>query len=356
MRLCSIILCIYALIYAQASLSETAFTINGKATAMSEVAEAEKQQFYDIEIKRYRLIEQMAHQRYLDYFWQERASKSKKSIAKEQNDYFDAKIKVEKKDIDRMLKELGDHPQLSKLSDKEKQERIRSYIEGEQKQRLTQQIIEEGKKSKKLIVNYPKPVEPRFEVKIKANDPVRYGPKSTDTSPIGCKDEACVTIVEYSEYQCPFCARVIPTVNRLLTEYKGKIRWVVRDYPLSFHDRAKPAAVAAHCAMKQGKFWEMYNMLFQNQKALSDKDFASYADKIKIDKKKWADCVAKPGKINQDIEDNFRSGVKFGVTGTPAFFINGRKLSGALPYESFKQVIDEELATNSKKQAVDKKK
>ena len=133
-----------------------------------------------------------------------------------------------------------------------------------------------------------------------------------------------------------------------MAEYKGQVRWIVRDFPLSFHDRARPAAVAAKCAHKQGKYWDMYFKLFENQRSLSDKDFEKYAKDIKVDFKKWRACVKNPSSVMALIDANFQSGQKVGVTGTPAFFINGKRLSGAQPYEKFKEVFEEELKAKRK--------
>ena len=329
-------------------LSQKAFTIDGKATTLKYIAETEKQKFFDIENNLYKLISRYATDKYLEHYWQERAKKNKRSLVEEKKNYFDVNIRLGKKDIDATIGRLKEHPQLAKLSDKDRQVEVEKYLRGEHEQLLLQGIIDEAKTSGKLVINYPKPVEPRFKLAISSYDPVRYGVKNTDTSPISCREDQCVTIVEYSEFQCPFCARVIPTATEVLTKYRGKVRWVVRDFPLSFHDRAKPAAVAARCAMQQGKFWEMYSTLFNNQSALSDKDFVSYAERIKLDKDKWKKCVDNPTEVLSQVEQNFQSGVRLGVSGTPAFFINGRRLSGAVPFASFKEIIDEELkATKS---------
>ena len=330
------------------ALGEKAFTINGVTTTIEQVAAKEKAAFYEVEKRRYELIERLARQRYLEFFWQQRAAKSKKSIAQEQKDYFDKNINITKKQIEDTVKQFKDHPQLSKLDEDKRNAEIKKFLQDNEERRLLDNIVSEGFSNKKLRIDYPRPVEPTFNFTISANDPVKYGPADSDTSPVGCRGDDCITIVEFSEFQCPFCARVLPATREVMTRYKGKVRWVVRDFPLSFHDRAKPAAVAARCALRQGKYWEMYSALFENQKALSDKDFVTYAEKIKLDKAKWQSCVAKPATELAYIDQNMQSGVRAGVTGTPAFFINGRRLSGAVPFERFKSIIEEELAKTKK--------
>lgn len=154
---------------------------------------------------------------------------------------------------------------------------------------------------------------------------------------------APVTIVEFSDYQCPFCRRAHPTVEQLLADYGDKIRFVYRDYPLNFHPRAVPASVAARCAADQGKFWEYHNNLMVNQGDLSDTDLSKRAADLGLDEAEFATCTTE--KRHEDaIQASFEDGAALGVTGTPAFFINGRAIVGARPVADFKQVIDDELS------------
>ncbi len=327
---------------------EKAFTINGVTTTIKQIASKEKAAFYEIEKRRFQLVERLARQRYLEFFWQQRAAKNKKSIAQEKKSYFDKNIKITKKQIDEAAERFKDHPQLSKLADAEREAEVKKFLQDSEERRLLDSIIATGLQDKKLRIDYPRPQEPTFDFTIRRDEPVKYGPEDSDIKPVDCRGDDCITIVEFSEFQCPFCARVLPATREVMTRYKGKVRWVVRDFPLSFHGRAKPAAIAARCALKQGKYWEMYTTLFENQKALSDKDFVSYATKIKLDKSKWQACVDKPAAELAFIDRNMQSGIRAGVTGTPAFFINGRRLSGAVPFERFRSIIDDELAKKKK--------
>jgi len=266
-------------------------------------------------------------------------------VEKARNDYLDARTKVSDSDTKEALEQFKDYPALKDKSDVEKRKMITDYLKSKKAQDVFQNIIAEGIAKKQLEIQYPEPKEPIFKLALNDADPVKYGPNPKDVKPTGCKDNACpITIIEYSEFQCPFCERVQPTVKRIMKDYQGKVRWTVRDFPLGFHNRAKPAAIAARCAKDQGKFWEMYEELFKNQKNLGDADLKKYASTIGLDAKKYDECVNNPAKQLEIIEANIRSGEKVGVTGTPAYFVNGRRLSGALPYEEFKKVIDSELA------------
>jgi protein-disulfide isomerase len=156
-------------------------------------------------------------------------------------------------------------------------------------------------------------------------------------------ENAPVTIVEFSDFQCPFCARVEPTVTQLLKDYEGKIRLVFRDYPLPNHEQAPKAAEAAHCAAEQGKYWEMHGQLFANQAKLAVEDLKAHARQIGLDGGKFDQCLESGVKAPL-VAENLKAGNEAGVSGTPAFFINGRLLSGARPYADFKQAVDAELA------------
>jgi protein-disulfide isomerase len=155
----------------------------------------------------------------------------------------------------------------------------------------------------------------------------------------GPKD-APITMIVFSDYECPFCRRAEDTVEQVLKTYDGKIRYVFRDYPLPFHQKARPAAVAANCAIPQGKFWEFNQKAFKGD--ITPDGLKKIAGEVGMDAKQFDECVAKNDQksIDKDVED----GGSVGVNGTPAFFINGRGLSGAQPFEAFKEIIDDELA------------
>lgn len=329
--------------------SAVAFKIGGKPTTLDEVYKQDQASFYDLEKKKFEQIDRIAKEKYLEYFWQNYAKEQNKSVAEAQKVYEEKNLKVSEKEVKETLEKFKDHPSLAKLDKKEQEKQIRDYLTERGRRDLYDGIIEAGIKKGDLVIAYPEPEEPVYNVSITPDDVVRYGPEPTDTKPAGCKDDCPITIVEYSEFQCPFCSRVMPDVKKVLADYKGKIRWAVRDFPLSFHDRARPAAIAAKCAAEQGKYWQMYATLFDNQRNLGDSDLKTYADKIGLDKGKYDQCVANPGPMEAKIEKNFQSGVALGVSGTPAFFINGRRLSGAMPYSEFKRIIDDELAGKKQK-------
>ncbi len=170
-----------------------------------------------------------------------------------------------------------------------------------------------------------------YTVKIDENKDAMWG------SP-----KAPITIVEFSDFQCPFCNRVVPTIKQLEQDYGDKIRIVFKHNPLPFHKDAPLASQAALAAKEQGKFWEMHDMLFNNQKALTKDDLDKYAQELGLNVEKFkADFESEA--IKAQINADKATASDLGATGTPAFFINGRKIKGAQPIENFKKLIDEEL-------------
>ena len=153
---------------------------------------------------------------------------------------------------------------------------------------------------------------------------------------------AKVTIIEISDFQCPFCSRAFTTLEDLRKQYPNDLRVVFVNQPLPFHNNAKPAAIAALAANKQGKFWEMYNKLFSNQQQLSDENYKKWAQEIGLDAKKF-EADLKDADVAKAVERDMAMATALGVRGTPGFFINGVNVSGAQPIENFKKIIDEQI-------------
>ncbi len=199
----------------------------------------------------------------------------------------------------------------------------------------------------KLLQNQLPTKQPTAPVKI-----------SIDDDPIIGNLDAPITIVEFSDFQCPFCARFhTQTLPLLLEEYieQGKVKLVFRDFPIqSIHPNALPASVAAECANEQGKFREMHDILFEKQTQWNKLDtdnalslFSQYATDMKLDQEKFDSCLTS-GKFIPEIKKDLDDGRDYGVTGTPGFFVGNDnigyvELKGAQPFESFKKIIDAQL-------------
>lgn len=169
---------------------------------------------------------------------------------------------------------------------------------------------------------------------------------SADDDPVEGPNNAKVTIIEFSDFQCPFCGRFYQqTLPQIEEQYikTGKIKLVFRDFPLSFHQYAQKASEASECADEQGKFWEYHDKLFENQQALDVASLKQYAIDLGLDTEKFNSCLDN-GEMTAEVQKDFQDGQSYGVSGTPTFFINGQKIVGAQPFSTFKRVIDAGLA------------
>jgi protein-disulfide isomerase len=170
---------------------------------------------------------------------------------------------------------------------------------------------------------------------------------SVQGAPFKGGERATVTIVEFSDFHCPFCRRVIPTLAQLESQYGEKIKLVFRDFPIeSLHPGATKAHEAARCANEQGKFWPYHDKLFAGPSNASPELFKGLAKELGLDAVAFETCLGS-GKYQAAIKQDIEEGNRVGVSGTPAFFINGRLISGAQPLEAFARVIDDELARST---------
>lgn len=206
---------------------------------------------------------------------------------------------------------------------------IRRYLEEQQRASAYSALVTELRKA-----------GPRVDLVL---DAPRYNVEVAPDDPVLGNANAPVTVVEFSDFQCPFCQRVMPTLKQLREAYGDRVRIVWKDFPLtSIHPQAFKAAEAGQCAREQGKFWEYHDRLFANQQALEQEFLKKYAADTGLDAAKFSACLD-TAKYAERVQAQMGVGTSLGVSSTPSVFINGRLLSGAQPYETFTAVIDEEL-------------
>lgn len=211
---------------------------------------------------------------------------------------------------------------------------IGEFLTSQREQQARAQLVDElSKKGGSVKVTLD---PPRHEVALADHDPVR-GPAT-----------APVTIIEFSDYQCPFCARITPTLDKLRATYPDKIRIIFKDFPLPNHPLAPKAAEAAHCAGDQSKYWEMHDRLFANPQALDVTAVKQHATTLGLDQAKFTQCLDS-SKYGEAIKADMEQGSRLGINSTPTLYVNGRPVIGAQPYEYFVNVIEEELARASSK-------
>jgi protein-disulfide isomerase len=173
--------------------------------------------------------------------------------------------------------------------------------------------------------------------------PVIRAEVSVSGAPIRGSQKATVTIVKFEDFQCPYCKTVQPTFKELLKRYDGKIRLVHKDLPLdAIHPQARPAAEAARCAGELGKFWDYHDRLYADSSKFTEDELKKAAKEVGLDVDAFGTCFAS-GKFKGAVQKDLLEGAQLGLTGTPAFFINGREISGAQPLEAFAAIIEEEL-------------
>ena len=217
--------------------------------------------------------------------------------------------------------------------------RIGSMAEDEAMKQIREGLAQQRQGERRAA--FAKELRAKYDVKILL-EPFRVAITLGD-APVRGAATAPVTVLEFSDFQCPYCVRSRPVVAKIREAYGDKVRWAFRHYPLSFHERAQKAGEAAACAGDQGRFWEMHDRLFANQGALTPDALKSHARAVGLDGAKFDACLDS-GRMAPSVEASRKLGDILSLSSTPAFFINGRPLTGALPFERFKELVDWELA------------
>jgi protein-disulfide isomerase len=187
----------------------------------------------------------------------------------------------------------------------------------------------------------------KYKVEMKL-EPIRV--EVAATGPAQGPANAPVTIVEFSDFQCPFCSRVIPSLNQVKEKYGDKVRIVFRQYPLPMHPQAQKAAEASLCANDQDKFWQLHDAMFANQQALGVDQLKAKAAELGLNAETFNSCLDS-NKYAAQVATDLKEGSAAGVSGTPAMFINGRFVNGAVPFEEIASIVEDELQRKGVKTA-----
>lgn len=307
-------------------------TYGDKTVSRNDLNSSEKLKLFEAETQVYNAVEDIVVQRYINGFFEDFQKKNNlpDSFAA-QREYFKDKVSVSEEEIKKLLDENKDNPNLQRIPEAERVNQVRQYLEGNARRTALRDFVDAARRRGDIKMTMPRPVEPRLEVADGGN--ASYGPV-----------DAKVTIVEFADYQCPFCARMVPTLREVVKKYEGKVRWVYRDFPLrEIHPEAMPAALAAQCAGDQGKYYEMHDKLFENYQQLNAALYTRLGTELGLDMNKYNECI-KSGKHNDEIMRDYADGSQLGVNGTPSYFINGRKMGNGGDIKEFSRIIDEELA------------
>lgn len=304
-------------------------TYNGGKITSAELEKEARPQMADLENKMYQAKRQALEQMAIERIVKAEAAK----VGMSEQDYIRKRVEeapvqqpteAQERQFYERLKSGGQIPPDATFDSLK--ERIGQALVNQQRQGQMQKVVAELQKQANLKIDLPQP-----RIQVAAEGPSR-GPK-----------DAPITIVEFSDFECPYCGSAHDTVEQVMSTYAGKVRLVYRQFPLSFHPHAAKAAEASLCAADQGKFWEYHDVLFKNQKKLDPTDLKAFASEVGMDGQKFGQCL-ESGDKKKAVDADQQAGLAAGVGGTPAFFINGIFLNGALPIDEFKKVIDLELA------------
>lgn len=205
---------------------------------------------------------------------------------------------------------------------------IIQYLEEGKEHEATLAFADQLRRASKIEINLTAPESPAFSI-------------ATDDQPVKGNPKAVVTIVEFTDFECPSCARQHPVLERIVSEFGDRLKLVVRDFPLSQHANARKAAEAAEAAREQGKYWEYAAVLFRNQSALGVDKLKQYATELGLDRAKF-DAALDSGKFAEKIQRDLVDGRKLGINGTPTLYVNGKRISDN-SYESLKSAVEAAL-------------
>lgn len=315
-------------IFKPAPNKDAAAKINGKTITVSELNEGVESDLYEAEMKVYQIKMNQVRAKVLKTFM-ESDSRYKGDNDKFLNEVIAKGVKVKATDVNAFAKERGI---TNDRLNAQMKERIEQFLMGQKKQEAIDTWIAEKTKNSPVEVYLSKPQRPVKDV------------PAGDAPYVGGAD-AKVTIVEFSDFQCPYCKRGAELMDELKKKYGKKIKVAFKHFPLPFHNQARLAAQAAICAHKQknDSFWKLHDKMFGDQQGLAREGLVAKATAIGLNKGDFEKCLD-DGTVAQMVQADIDLGKKVGVKSTPTFFVNGKMINGAQPVEVFSEEIDEELA------------
>ena len=301
-------------------------TINGEPVSMEELETSVRAQLAEVENQRFQILEGGLVQLIAEKVFELEAKTLDTTVEALLHSEIESNIVEPSAEQIEVVFEKNKE-QLGEVDRAEVDPRIIAYLKTGTRAELTRSYVDALRK--------------KYEVSISLTPPtVEIGPGSLPGR--GGDENAPITIIGFSDYECPYCSVVEETVKKVIAHYGDKVRYVHRDFPLPFHANAHPAAQASRCANAQGKFWEYHDALFE-QTSLSAEVFSTIAESLTLDKAAFDKCMADE-EFGAAVDADAAAGAAVGVTGTPAFFVNGRMMGGAQPLEAFQGVINDQLA------------
>jgi protein-disulfide isomerase len=305
--------------------------VNGQPITQDEVDNSIKMQLYNMQEKIYGLRKSALNSLIIKLLLENEAKQKGMSSEELKKSLVPEKLEVKQSEIDQIYSQNA--AQFANLSEDEAKQKIKIQIEGRQKFEKYQAALADIRNKAKIEIFLPEPSPP--VIKISDEGPSR-GPK-----------KAPVTVIEVSDFECPFCKQVESTLKQLLPSYGDRVRLIYKHFPLPNHQHAFQAAQAAVCAGEQGKFWEYHDLLFERSGELSATNLSSYAGELGLNVSHFTACLdseSSRAAVSKDIEEIRQ----VGLSSTPTFIINGRVLTGARNLDEFKSAIEQELKQEEK--------
>lgn len=304
--------------------------VGDEVITLEEVEQGVKPQLAKLEEQRYELLDRKLDQLIAERLLAQEAKRRNVSVEEVLKTEVLAKVPdVPDSEVTAFINQ--NKARMPKMDDKELRLKVSEHLRSQRVNEQRQSYVQGLRGQSKVTVLLQEPISARYDVS--GDRGFSRGPK-----------DAPVTIVEFSDFQCPFCKTANATVKQVLDKYPGKVRLVFRDYPLaSLHPQAPKAHEAARCAADQSKFWEYHDVLFERSPKMSPQDLKQYAKDLKLDAATFDQCLDS-GKHTAAVDKDFQEGAGLGLTGTPSFFINGKQIVGAQPLAAFQKVVDGELA------------
>lgn len=313
-------------------------SFESKNVALSELSQAERNALFDAEKRLYDTAKFILEKHYLENWYAKYKEENKLTAEVDaRTHYLSKSTAIKDEQVKAFISQNEKNPQMQQIPEKERFGLVKNYLMRVEQEKAEQVILEKAEKEDKIkVLAFEKPIAPVAQF---SDLGYKYRPDLKNPK---------VTLVEFADYQCPYCVKATATINEILKAYDGKIQLIYRDFPLNFHKEAMPAAVAAKCADKQGKYWEMHKELFevQNKEPLSLQVYSNIAKKINLNDSEFKKCLDdKDGEIKKTILADIKEAETLGINGTPTLYINGHKYEGNFSVESLKKEIDSRLAS-----------
>jgi len=310
--------------------------VGDEVITLEEVEQGVRPQLVKLEEQRYEILDQKLEQLIGERLLAQEAKRKNVSVEDLlKTEVFAKAPEVPEADVTSFMTQ--NRARLPKMDEQELRLKVWDYLRSQKVGEQRQGYIQGLRNQAKVEVFLEEPAATRFAV-------------GGDRGFVRGAKDAPVTIVEFSDFQCPFCKTATTTIKQVLDKYPGKVRLVFRDFPLvSLHPLAPKAHEAARCAAEQGKFWEYHDLLFEKSPKLTPDELKQYAQSLKLDTAAFNQCLDS-SKYTAEVDKDVKEGATLGLTGTPSFFINGRQLVGAQPVTAFQKIIDGELAKKTAKQ------